>query len=111
MVERFCAVSVDSSACPLCLPPYALALEPILRRLRNILCSLALFGISVPVGDRARIFAYTEDVCIFRLCHSDTAVVQKTFERYEVTGVKIKRISSVLRLGAWVGVALPGTFS
>lgn len=43
-----------------------------------------LCGFTVPVGARARVSAYVDDVSIFESCFSDTEV----FEWYEVTSAK-----------------------
>ena len=99
--------------CPLSPLLYALALEPLLRRLKDETSSPALRGIGVPGGARARVSAYADDVSAFVSSREDIEAVQKAVDRYEkVTGAKINRDkSSGLRLGAWKGVALPGPFS
>ncbi|CAE1313253.1 unnamed protein product [Acanthosepion pharaonis] len=48
--------------CPLSPLLYALALEPLLRRLKDETGSPALRGIAVPGGSRARVSAYADDV-------------------------------------------------
>ncbi len=98
--------------CPLSPLLYALALEPLLRRLKDETGSPALRGIAVPGGSRARVSAYADDVSAFVSSRSDIEAVQKALDRYEkVTGAKINRDkSSGLRLGAWKGVDLPGRF-
>ena len=100
--------------CPLSPLLYVLALEPLLRRLRDRAAKPALRGIGVPGGARAKVCAYADDVSAFVSCRRDIKAVHKAVARYEkVTGAKINRGKSKgLRLGAWRGsVPLPGPFS
>lgn len=95
--------------CPLSLLLYTLALEPILRRLRERTCSLALRRISVAGEARVRVSAYADDVSIFLLCRKEIEVMQKSPERYEK--FMVPRLSlTILPLAAWKGVAFTGLF-
>ena len=99
--------------CPLSPLLYVLALEPLLRRLRDEGTNPALRGIRVPGGARAKTSAFADDVTIFVSRRRDIEVVLKQLERYEkITGAKINLSKSKgLRLGAWRGrESLPGPF-
>lgn len=55
-------------------------------------CNPALRVITVPVGARAGVSAYADDVSMFVSCRNDIEVVQKALERYKkVTRAKINR--------------------
>ena len=99
--------------CPL--PPllYDLALEPLLRRLRDERACPALRGISLAGSVHAKISAYADDITIFVSSRLDILAVKKAVERYEkVPGAKVNFDKSEgLRLGSWKrGGPQPGPF-
>ena len=96
-------------------PPllYVLALEPLLRRLRNERARTALRGIKLTGSVRAKISAFADGITVLMSSHLDILPVKIAVERYiKVAGAKInfdKREG--LRLGAWKGsFPLPGPF-
>ena len=93
---------------PLSLLLYVLALEPLLRRLRDERAHPAIRGISLAGSVHAKISAYADDITVFVSSRLDILAV--LVERYEkVAGAKVK--SEGLRLGAWKrGCSLPGPF-
>ena len=92
---------------------YVLALEPLLRRLRDEGARPALRGIPLAGSVHARISAYADDITVFVSSRLDILAVKKAVERYEkVAGAKVNFDKSEgLRLGAWKkGGLLPGPF-
>ena len=112
--ESFAVSRSVRQGCPLSPLLYILALEPLLRNLRDEATTPVLRGIALPGGTRARVSAFADDVTVFVSCHTDVQAVVEALARYEkVTGAVFNRSKSVgLRLGAWTGVnSLPGIFS
>ena len=92
---------------------YVLALEPLLRRLRDKKANLALHGVPFAGRVRAKVSAFADDITVFVFCRLDILAVKKAVERYEkVAGAKIYfNKSEGLWLGAWRGdFLLPGLF-
>ena len=99
--------------CPL--PPllYILALEPLLRRLRDEGTNPALRGIPFAGPLTARVSAFADDITVFVSHRLDIKVVKKAVGEYErIAGAKFNFDKSEgLRLGAWRGSdTLPGPF-
>ena len=94
--------------CPLSPLLYCLALEPLLRRLRD----RGRRGVTLPGGARALNSAYADDVSVFVSSSEDITAVQQALGEYErITGAKINCDKSAgLRLGAWRRLNLPGPF-
>ena len=82
---------------------YGLALQPLLRRLRNKKPNQALCGFPFACRVRAKVSAYADDITVFVSRRLDILAVKKAVERYEeVAGAKINfGKSKGLRLGAW----------
>ena len=99
--------------CPLSPLLYVLALEPLLRRLRDGGARPALRGILLSGSVRAKISAFADDITVFVSGRWDIVAVKEAVARYEkVAGAKVNFDKSEgLRLGAWRGsVPLPGPF-
>ena len=99
--------------CPLSPLLYVLALEPLLRRLRDERTRPTLHGITLTSSVRAKISAFADDITVFVSRRLDIIAVKKALEKYEkVAGAKINFDKSEgLRLGAWrSSVPLPGPF-
>ena len=76
--------------CPLSPLLYVLALEPLLRRLRDGEARPALRGVYLTGSVRAKISAYADDITVFVSRRLDILPVKKAVERYEkVTGAKV----------------------
>ena len=89
---------------------YILALETLLRRLRDEGARPALRGITLTGSVRAKISAFADDITVFVSHRLDIVAVKMVVDWYEkVAGATVK--SKVLRLGAWKeGAPLPGPF-
>ena len=99
--------------CPLSPLLYVLALEPLLRRLRDEGTSLALRGIPFIGRLAARVSAFADDVTVFVSRLRDIEAVKEAVVEYEwIAGAKVNFDKSEgLRLGAWRGSnTLPGPF-
>ena len=99
--------------CPLSPLLYVLALEPLLRRLRDEGASPALRGITFVGCLAARVSALTDDVTVFVSRLQDIEAVKEAVDEYErIAGAKVNFDKSEgLRLGAWMGSnTLPGPF-
>ena len=92
---------------------YVLALEPLLRRLRDRGARPALRRILLSGSVRAKISAFADDITVFVSRRRDILAVKEAVARYEkVAGAKVNFDKSKgFRLGAWRGsVPLPGPF-
>ena len=92
---------------------YVLALEPLLRRLRDGTANVALCGVLFAGCLRAKVSAYADDITVFVSRPSNIKAVKKAVKGYEeVAGAKINFDKSEgLRPGAWRGsVHLPEPF-
>ena len=101
------------AVCPLSPLLYVLALEPLLRRLRNEKTNPALRGIPFAGPLTARVSAFADDITVFVSRRLDIKAVKKAVGEYErITGAKANFDKSEgLRLGAWRGSnTLPGPF-
>ena len=99
--------------CPLSPLLYVLALEPLLRRLRDRTTTPALRGIPFASPLTARVSAFADDITVFVSRRLDIKAVKKAVSEYErVAGAKVNFDKSEgLRLGAWRGSnTLPGPF-
>ena len=99
--------------CPLSPLLYVLALESLLRRLRDEGERPALREVSSAGSIHAKISAYADDITVFVSSRLDILAVKKAVERYEkVADAKVNfEKSEGLRLGAWKrGGPLPGPF-
>ena len=99
--------------CPLSPLLYVLALEPLLRRLRDEGTSPALRGILFVGRLAARVSAFADDVTVFVSRRQDIEAVKEAVVEYErIAGAKVNFDQSEgLRLGAWRGSnTLPGPF-
>ena len=99
--------------CPLSPLLYVLALEPLLRRLRDEGTSPALHGIPFVGRLAARVSAFADDVTVFVSHRQDIEAVKEAVAEYErIAGAKVNFDKSEgLRLGAWRGSnTLPGPF-
>ena len=97
--------------CPLSPLLYVLALEPLLRRLRDEGTSPALRGIPFVGRLAARVSAFADDVTVFVSRLRDIEAVKEAVVEYErIAGAKVNFDKSEgLRLGAWRGSnTLPG---
>ena len=66
--ESFAVSRSVRQGCPLSPLLYILALEPILRKLRDEATTPVLRGIALPRGSRARVSAFADDVTVFVSC-------------------------------------------
>ena len=99
--------------CPLFPLLYFLALEPLLRRLRDRTTNPALSGVPFAGLLTARVSAFADDIIVFVSRHLDIKAVKKAVGEYErIAGAKVNFDKSKgLRLGAWRGSdTLPGPF-
>ena len=98
--------------CPLSLP-YVLALEPLLRRLRDEGTSPVLRSVPFAGPLMARVSAFADDITVFVSRRLDIKAVKEAVVEYErIAGAKVNFDKSEgLRLGAWRGSKpLPGPF-
>ena len=99
--------------CPLSPLLYVLALEPLLRRLRDEGANPALRGVPFAGPLSARVSAFADDITVFVSRRLDIKAVKKAVGEYErIAGAKVNFDKSEgLRLGAWTGSnTLPGPF-
>ena len=99
--------------CPLSPLLYFLALEPLLRRLRDGRTNPALRGILFTGPLSARVSAFAVDITVFVSRRLDIKAVKKAVVEYErIAGAKFNfDKSEALQLGAWRGSnTLPGPF-
>ena len=99
--------------CPLSPLLYVLALEPLLRRLRDEGTSPALRGVSFSGRLAARVSAFADDITVFVSRRLDIEAMKEAVVEYErIAGTKVNFDKSEgLRLGAWTGSNnLPGPF-
>ena len=99
--------------CPLSTLHYFLALNPLLRRLRDRGAHPALRGIFLSGSVRAKITAFADDITVFVSRRQDIVAVKEAVARYEkVAGAKVHIDKTEgLRLGSRRGsVPLPGPF-
>ncbi len=99
--------------CPLSPLLYVLALEPLLRRLRDRTANPALRGVPFAGPLTARVSAFADDITVFVSRRLDIKAVKKAVSEYErIAGAKVNFDKSEgLRLGAWRGSnTLPGPF-
>ena len=99
--------------CPLSPLLYVLALEPLLRRLRDMTTNPALRGVPFAGPLTARVSAFADDITVFVSRRLDIKAVKKAVSEYErIAGAKVNFDKSEgLRLGAWRGSnTLPGPF-
>ena len=91
--------------CPLSPLLYVLALEPLLRRLRDRTTNPALRGVPFAGPLMTRVSAFTDDITVFVSCRLDIKAVKKAVSDYErIAGAKVNFDKSEgLRLGAWRG--------
>ena len=100
-------------ACPVSPLLYVLALEPLLRRLRDEGTSPALRGVPFAGRLTARVSAFADDITVFVTHRLDREAVKEAVVEYErIAGAKVNFDKSEgLRLGAWTGSnTLPGPF-
>ena len=114
--RRSGVIAIEGSVqqgCPLSPLLYVLALEPLMRRLRDEGTSPALRGIPFVVRLAARVSAFADDVTVFVSHLKDIEAVKEAVVEYEwIAGAKVNFDKSEgLRLGAWRGSnTLPGPF-
>ena len=99
--------------CPFSPLRYVLALEPLLRRLRDRTTTLSLRGVPFAGPLSARVSAFADDITVFVSRRLDIKAVKKAVSEYErIAGAKVNFDKSEgLRLGAWRGSnTLPGPF-
>ena len=91
--------------CPLSPVLYVLALEPLLRRLRDEGTNLALCGVPFAGPLTARVSAFADDITVFVSRRLDIKAVKKAVGEYErIAGAKVNFDKSKgLRLSAWRG--------
>ena len=91
--------------CPLSPLLYVLALEPLLRRLRDRTKNPALRGVPFAGPLTARVSAFADDITVFVSRRLDIKAVKKAVSEYErVAGAKVNFDKSEgLRLSAWRG--------
>ena len=101
--KAFVIGSSVRQGCPLSPLLYVLALEPLLRSLRDERARPALRGVSLTGSVRVKISAFDDDITVF----VDILADKKAVERYEkVAGAKVNfEKSQGLRLGAWRGAS------
>ena len=100
-------------SCPLSPLLYVLALEPLLRRLRDEGTNLALRGVPFSGPLMAKVSAFADYIKVFVSRCQDIETVKKAVGEYErIAGAKVNFDKSEgLRLGAWRGSdTLPGPF-
>ena len=95
--------------CPLSLLRYVLALEPLLRKLRDEGTNPALRGVYFAGSLTARVSKFTDDITVIVSRHLDIKAVKKAVGKYEwIAGAKVNfDKSESLRLGAWRGKRYP----
>ena len=114
--RRSGAIAIERSVrqgCPLSPLLYVLALEPLLRRLRDEWTSPALRGVPFAGRLAAGVFAFADDITVFVSRQLDIEAVKEAVVEYEqIAGAKVNfDKSECLRLGAWRGSnTLPGPF-
>ena len=99
--------------CPLSPLLYVLALEPLLRRLRDEGTNTALRDVPFAGPLTARVSAFADDITVFVSRRVDIKAVKKAVGKYErIAGAKVNFDKSEgLRLGSWRGSdTLPGPF-
>ena len=99
--------------CPLSPLLYFLALEPLLRRLRDEGTNPALRCVPFAGPLTARVSAFADDITVFVSRRLDIKAVKKAVGEYErIAGAKVNFDKSEgLRLGAWRGSdTFPGPF-
>ena len=99
--------------CPLSPLLYVLALEPLLRRLRDEGTSSALRGVPFAGPLTARVSAFADDITVFVSRRLDIKAVKEVVVEYKrIAGASVNfDKSECLRLGAWRGSnTLPGAF-
>ena len=99
--------------CPMSPLLYVLALEPLLRRLRDERTSPSLRGVPFAGPLSARVSAFADDITGFVSRRLDIKAVKEVVVEYErIAGAKVNFDKSEgLRLGAWRGSnTLPGPF-
>ena len=99
--------------CPLSPLLYVLALEPLLRRLRDRTTNPALRGVPFAGPLTARVSAFADDITVFVSRRLDIKAVKKVVSEYErYVGAKVNFDKSEgLLLGAWRSSnTLPGPF-
>ena len=92
---------------------YVLALEPLLRRLRDEGTNPALRGVPFVGPITARVSAFADDITVFVFCRLDIKAVKKAVGEYEwILRAKANfNKSENFRLGVWRGSnILPGPF-
>ena len=91
---------------------YVLALEPLLRRLRDKRANPALRGVPFASPLTARVFAFADDISVFLFRRLIINSVKKVVAEYErIAGAKVNFDKSEgLWLGTWSSDALPGPF-
>ncbi len=88
--------------CPLSPLLYVLALEPLLRRLRDEGTNPALRGVPFAGPLTARVSAFADDITVFVSRRLDIKAVKKGGEYERIAGAKVNFDKSKgLRLGAW----------
>ena len=105
--------AIGPAGLPLSPVLYVLALEPLLRRLRDEGASPALRGMPFVGRLAARVSAFADDVTVFVSRLQDIEAVKEAVVEYErIAGAKVNFDKSEgLRLGAWMGSnTLPGPF-
>ena len=106
--RRFGAFAIECSvrqSCPLSPLLYVLALEPLLRRLRDEGTSPALRSVPFAGHLAARVSAFADDITVFVSRRLDIEAVKEAVVEYErIAGAKVNFDKSEgLRLGAWTG--------
>ena len=99
--------------CPLSPLLYVLALEPLLRRLRDEGANSALHGVPFAGPLTARVSAFADDITVFVSRRQDRETVKKANGEYkQIAGAKVNFDKSEdLWLGAWKGCdTLPRPF-
>ena len=108
--------AIERSVCQGCLLSpllYVLALEPLLRRLRDRTTNPALRGVPSAGLLTARVSTFTDDITVFVSRRLHIKAVKMAVSEYErIAGAKVNFDKSEgLRLGAWRGSnTLPGPF-